>query len=78
MEPLVRHLEVEEGITVKRYEVWEDNENAKTMELYDKGLCGGVPFFFNTDTYDFICGAVPYGALKAWALGRQNHDGENL
>ena len=32
-------------------------------------MCGGVPFFYNTQTKKFICGDANYGILKAWAKG---------
>jgi len=69
MGPLVRQLKKETGLRVEQYEVWKDEENAKKMEQYDKGLCGGVPFFFNTDTNDYICGATSYERLKEWGTG---------
>lgn len=67
MMPLVDALEKETGLKVERYEVWHDEENFKKLEQYDKGLCGGVPFFFNTGTNDFICGAASFEELKKWA-----------
>jgi len=66
MEPLVSQLEKEEGVTVEKYETWHNPENAKKLQEYDKGLCGGVPFFFNTDTGKHICGSTSYAELKAW------------
>ncbi|MCP6719511.1 MAG: hypothetical protein KJI71_04785 [Patescibacteria group bacterium] len=67
MEPLVKLLEKEEGVKIEKYEVWHNEENAKKMKEYDKALCGGVPFFFNTNNQDFICGSVNYERLKKWA-----------
>jgi len=67
MAPLVEKLEKEYGVKVEKYEVWHNEENAKKMEEYDKGLCGGVPFFFNTENGDFICGETDYERLKKWA-----------
>ena len=71
MDPLVDQLEEETGKKVERIEVWHHDENAVIMENYDPhgSRCGGVPFFFNTRTGKFICGAVNYEALKAWAVG---------
>lgn len=69
MKPLVARLQVEEGVTIERHEALHDEENAEKMQQYDKGLCGGVPFFFNTETNDFICGAASYEQLKSWARG---------
>lgn len=70
MHPLVARLEKEAGVKVEKYEVWHDEENAQKMEEYDKGYCGGVPFFYNTDTGEYICGEVSYGELKKWAIGK--------
>lgn len=67
MEPLVDTLEKEENVKVTRYEVWHDEKNGAKMKEYDTGLCGGVPFFFNTETKQYICGETPYGELKKWA-----------
>lgn len=74
MKPLVERLEKEEGVTVEKYEVWNDEENAKKLAEYDAGLCGGVPFFFNTETKEHICGSADYAALKKWACGEKTED----
>ena len=50
MNPLVERLEDEEGIKIEQLEVWHNEANAKLMREYDKGYCGGVPFFFNKKT----------------------------
>ena len=67
MEPLVEKLEKDTGVKVDQYEVWHSEENARKMEQYEKGLCGGVPFFFNTDTNEYLCGSSSYNELKEWA-----------
>ena len=69
MEPLIAKLETE-GHKVERFETWHDEKNAKKLEEYDRGYCGGVPFFFNTDSGKWICGATDYDSLKAWAEGK--------
>ncbi|MDA2936452.1 thioredoxin family protein [Patescibacteria group bacterium AH-259-L05] len=69
MDPLVEQLEKEEGVTVKKVEVWHNSKNAELMHQYDKGYCGGVPFFYNTKTGKWICGSTSYEKLKVWALG---------
>ncbi len=66
MMPLVDRLEKEAGVKVERYEVWHNQENARKLEEYDKGQCGGVPFFINTETGGIICGEAPYEELKKW------------
>ncbi|MBI4119640.1 MAG: thioredoxin family protein [Parcubacteria group bacterium] len=67
MTPSVERLEKEMGVKLERYEIWHSDENAQKMEQYDKGFCGGVPFFFNTETGDYICGETSYEELKRWA-----------
>jgi thiol-disulfide isomerase/thioredoxin len=67
MEPLIARLQDEVGVAVERREVWHNEENARLMRQYDRGYCGGVPFFFNTKTGKWICGSVSYEKLKAWA-----------
>jgi len=68
MVPLVERLEQEEGLNVAKIEVWHHEANAQIMKEYDKGLCGGVPFFFNKKTGKWICGETEYEGLKKWAL----------
>lgn len=67
MKPLIKKLEQETGATIESFEVWHNEENAKKMDEYDRGLCGGVPFFYNTETKKFICGEASYEELKKWA-----------
>ncbi len=69
MAPLVEKLK-KEGFDVQQFETWHHPEHAKKQKEYDKGLCGGVPFFYNTDSGEFICGATEYEALKSWAEGK--------
>jgi hypothetical protein len=68
MTPLVERLEAEENVNVAKLEVWHNEANAKLMKEYDKGYCGGVPFFFNQKTGKWICGEADYERLKKWAL----------
>lgn len=70
MRPLVEKLEKEEKIKFDRFEVWHNPENVKKLSGYDKGRCGGVPFFINTDTDKFICGEASYEKLKNLAQGK--------
>ena len=70
-------LEKEEGIKIKRYEIWHNKDNEKIYEEHDKDpenpgepLCGGVPFFYNTKTKKFVCGDSSYEELKDWAMGK--------
>jgi hypothetical protein len=70
MMPLVDKL-IAEGAKIEKFEVWHDEANAKKMEEYDRGLCGGVPFFYNTDTKDYICGEADEKELRKWAKGEK-------
>ena len=67
MKPLIARLEKETGVKVEAYETWHHQTNQHKYEQYDKGLCGGVPFFYNTDTKAFICGEADYDEVKKWA-----------
>ncbi|MBP6884927.1 MAG: hypothetical protein KBC17_03880 [Candidatus Pacebacteria bacterium] len=67
MEPLVEKLKKEAGVAVERLEVWHNEENMKKLESFDKGVCGGVPYFYNTETGKSICGEATIDELKEWA-----------
>lgn len=67
MKSLVEKLEAELGVTVEKYEVWNNEEHAKEAHELDGGKCGGVPFFVNTESGETICGAADYDSLKKWA-----------
>ena len=64
----MERLEEEENVNIAKLEVWHNEANAKLMKEYDKGYCGGVPFFFNKKTEKWICGSADYERLKKWAL----------
>lgn len=67
MKPLVDRLEREIGVTVQRLETWHDEANEAKRMQYDRGRCGGVPFFINTETDATICGETTFEKLKEWA-----------
>ncbi len=69
MEPLLKRLE-KEGFKFERFETWHNAENKLKLWDYDKGFCGGVPFFFNTESGKWICGETSFEELKAWAQGK--------
>ncbi|MBP6883939.1 MAG: hypothetical protein KBC06_01760 [Candidatus Pacebacteria bacterium] len=73
MHALVERLEKEEGVKVEAIEVWNNKENEEKLLAIDKDMCGGVPFFYNTKTKEFICGEEEYDKLKEWALGGKGH-----
>lgn len=70
MDPIVQRLEKEEKVKLTKLEVWHNSANAKILQQYDQGKCGGVPFFYNKKTGKWICGAVSYEEFKKWALGK--------
>ena len=69
MKPLVEKTEKDLGVEIKKFEVWNNEDNAAEMAKYDKGLCGGVPFYYNTDSKQFICGATDEASFVSWAKG---------
>jgi len=70
MHELVERLGKEEGVKVESLEVWHNKENEKRLLELDKDFCGGVPFFFNSQTQKWICGEASYAELKDWAQGK--------
>ena len=66
----IKKLEKEEKVKVEKIEVWHNSKNQQLMKEYDRGFCGGVPFFFNEKTGKWICGATSYTEFKKWALGK--------
>ena len=68
MHELVARLEKETDAKVEKLEVWHNKENEKRLLEIDNGeLCGGVPFFYNTETKKFICGETTEEHIKIWA-----------
>ena len=68
MAPMVDKL-IKEGIAIERLETWHNQDNAAKLEKIDRGYCGGVPFFINTDSGRYICGGTDEKSLRAWAAG---------
>jgi len=72
MKPKVEKLEEEENLEVEKLEVWNDEDNKeKYFDVDGDKECGGVPFFYNTETEESICGGTDYETLKAWAQGEE-------
>ena len=67
MRPIVSRVEKELGLTFESYEVWHDEKNAGMLEDYDRGECGGVPFYYNTATKKSLCGETAYETFRAFA-----------
>lgn len=66
MFPLIDKLS-KEGIKIEKLETWHNEENADLLKSFDTGLCGGVPFFYNTETKKFLCGEATEKQLREWA-----------
>lgn len=67
----MKQLEEETGMTLRKFEVWYNDDNLRLLQRLDKdGLCNGVPFFYSKIKRDWICGATIYPNFKAWALGK--------
>lgn len=71
MESKVEKVQEEENVEVEQLEVWENEENAEKMKEFDDGKCGGVPFFYNTETSEWICGEADLEKLRKWATGQE-------
>jgi thiol-disulfide isomerase/thioredoxin len=71
MKPMIMNVEKKLGITIEKIEVWNNDENAKRLMAIDKGLCGGVPFFYNEEAKTFICGASDEETVTRWAKGEK-------
>lgn len=75
MRPLLMKLAFETGITCEERDVWSSEADYRTLENYQQAiqredpLCEGLPFFYDTVHKTYLCGAVSYKKLKAWALG---------
>jgi thiol-disulfide isomerase/thioredoxin len=67
MQIRITRLEQEEGIVLVHKEVWHNTENDELCMKYDDGSCGGIPFFYNTENRESLCGEVTYQELKEWA-----------
>lgn len=70
MKKVVKKLEENEGLKIESLEVWHNEENLKKMEGLDQDRCGGVPYFYNTETNKWICGEAELPELTDWALGK--------
>lgn len=67
MAPKVDELQEKENVEVNQLEVWNNEENAEKMKRLDDGKCGGVPFFYNTESDEWICGETDLESLRNWA-----------
>ena len=68
VEPTVEKVEKKLQKTIRRLEVYENEENLrKYREVGGLELCGGVPFFYNIETKSSICGVREEAIISAWA-----------
>ena len=66
--PIVDTL-ISEGVQIEKLETWNNPANAKMAEQRDGGKCGGVPFFVNEESGEFICGSANEETIRTWASG---------
>lgn len=66
MLPMVEKLN-KEGAKIEILETWHNAENAKKLETFDTGLCGGVPFFYNAKSKKVLCGEATEKEVRDWA-----------
>ena len=70
MMPMIDRL-IAEGIAIEKLETWHNEENARKLAEYDRGYCGGVPFFYNTESKHWICGEEEEETIRRWANGEK-------
>jgi thiol-disulfide isomerase/thioredoxin len=76
MRPLLDKLE-KAGYEIEHYEIWHSPENRRDKYVpMEKGRCGGVPFYVNPKTDEWICGETTFGELKALADGKKINHGD--
>ncbi|PHJ25292.1 transmembrane protein [Cystoisospora suis] len=57
------------GTQIHRLEVWHNPLNYQLLQELDQGgKCGGLPFYFNMRTLQWICGATTKTNLYLWAI----------
>lgn len=66
--PLVDDL-ITKGYSIQKLETWHHEENEKIRVGFDTGMCGGVPFFYNDESKQWICGSADAKKLERWAKG---------
>lgn len=72
MMPKVEELEGENSVEVEQLEVWNDKENNEKMrDIEGFQECGGVPFFYNTESEEWICGETSTETLENWSNGQE-------
>ena len=67
MDPLNLKLEKELKIKLEKVEVWHNEKNADFLRKLAEGKCMGIPFYYNENNKNWICGNTTYDELKKWA-----------
>jgi hypothetical protein len=70
MLPIVDKL-IAEGFKIEKREVWHNQDYGKELAKMDGGKCGGVPFFINTDSGEWICGATIEKRMRQLVRGEK-------
>lgn len=70
MDDLVRKIEKKLKVHISVLEIWHNAKNAELLDTLDNGKCGGVPFFWNAKSHEWICGEADEEELLAWAKGK--------
>eukprot|EP00611_Tribonema_gayanum_P029881 TRINITY_DN8147_c0_g1_i1.p1 TRINITY_DN8147_c0_g1~~TRINITY_DN8147_c0_g1_i1.p1 ORF type:complete len:237 (-),score=46.68 TRINITY_DN8147_c0_g1_i1:107-775(-) len=72
MEPMIERLENDTPFHVKKITVGQrQSEEQELYTLIDAEVqCGGLPFFYNRQSQQSICGATTYKNFRAWASGK--------
>lgn len=56
------------SVHIERMEIWHNKKNMEMVKQYDtEDACGGIPFYYDTETKQWLCGEVTYEELKDWA-----------
>lgn len=65
--PAIEAAEAATGVTITRRDVNKSRDAGVAYMKADNGRCGGVPYFWNSKTEKFICGAPSSAeAVRMW------------
>lgn len=73
MQPVIKRLEEDLSIKVRRINVNSRPDMAMLYELVGGSETNALPFFFNRRTAQAISGPTPYPNLRKLAMGDPNH-----
>ncbi len=69
IKPFVERLR-KDGVKLETHEVWHHPDNLEKMKELDKGRCGAIPYFIDTETGKYTCGETTYEELIALSKGK--------